>query len=214
MDQCDILISESQERMLIVANIQNVKEINEIFNKWDLESVTIGNITLDGKYSVYNSDDLLYTEKMANMKDITQTWTMEGTCPISSCKKLRNMDLWKVYDSTVGNRTIKGPDKPESYAVLSIPENGKTLVVTWGSNFYICHNKMLEVGGTAHCIVNCLNYGHPKDSLGALAGMVETLSKECKRHHIPVVGGNVSLYNSTDDKSISPTPVLLMVGFL
>ena len=153
MEPCNILTSESQERMLIVANIQNVQEINEIFNKWDLEYATIGNITLDGKYSVYNSDELLYTEKMANMKDITQTWTMEGTCPGSSCKKLKNMDLWKVYDSTVGNRTIKGPDKPESYAVLSIPENGKSLVLTWGSNFYICHNKMLEVGGRPLCIV-------------------------------------------------------------
>jgi len=44
--------------------------------------------------------------------------------------------------------------------------------------------------------------------------MVQTLSKECKRHKVPVVGGNVSLYNSTDNKSITPTPVLLMMGLL
>ena len=102
----------------------------------------------------------------------------------------------------------------EDHAILDIPENGKRIVLTWGQDFNICHNKMLQLGGKPLCIVNCLNYGHPKDSLGALANTVQTLTKECQRFNIPVVGGNVSLYNSTDDVSITPTPVLLMMGIL
>ena len=41
------------------------------------------------------------------------------------------MHKWQVYDSTVGNRTIKGPDKPCSYAILDIYEVCKQLILTW-----------------------------------------------------------------------------------
>ena len=73
---------------------------------------------------------------------------------------------------------------------------------------------MRELVAKPLCVVNCLNYGHPKDSLINLVSFIKSLTKECEQHHIPVVGGNVSLYNSTDDKSITPTPVLLMMGIL
>jgi phosphoribosylformylglycinamidine (FGAM) synthase-like amidotransferase family enzyme/selenophosphate synthetase-related protein len=214
MDPCNILISESQERMLIVAEQENIENIKEIFNKWDLESAVIGAITDSGMYSVYNMCELLYTESMANSKDITQDWELTDCCNLTSNIKVKNMDLWKVYDSTVGNRTLKGPDKSESYAILDIPENGKQLVLTWAQEFSICHKKMIELTATPLCIVNCLNYGHPKDSLKELIKMTENLTIDCTLHQIPVVGGNVSLYNSTDDKSITPTPVLLMLGIL
>ena len=220
MEPCNILISESQERMLIIANKENVQEIKEIFEKWDLEYSIIGHITLDGKYSVYNKQDLLYTENMSCAKDIIQDWPLEKNVNKSSLAPANNLDLRKQYDSTVGNRTLTDhnksnePDKSNNYAILDIPENGKKVALTWGQDFYACHNKMLQLGAKPLCLVNCLNYGHPKDSLGSLVNTVETLTKECKRFSVPVVGGNVSLYNSTDDKSITPTPVLLMLGIL
>ena len=42
-----------------------------------------------------------------------------------------DMKRWSVYDSTVGNRTIKGPDKPGSYSIIDIYENNKKLYLTW-----------------------------------------------------------------------------------
>ena len=88
MEPCNILISESQERMLIVAEEENVDAIAAILNKWDLEFANIGKITLSGKYSVYNETILQYEEKMVNARDITQDWdlrrvirnTCGGTC--------------------------------------------------------------------------------------------------------------------------------------
>ena len=62
------------------------------------------------------------------------------------------------------------------------------------------------------CIVNCLNFGDPKDSLQDFKNTIDNLTNRCKEHHIPVVGGNVSLYNTTGDTSIRPTPILLMMG--
>ena len=62
------------------------------------------------------------------------------------------------------------------------------------------------------CIVNCLNFGDPKYSLYDLKQTVDDLSSKCKKYNIPVVGGNVSLYNTTKQSSIRPTPILLMLG--
>ena len=56
--------------------------------------------------------------------------------------KVRNPELWRQYDITVGNRTIKGPDKHGSYSVLDIPEANKKLVLTWGETFNECYVEM------------------------------------------------------------------------
>ena len=70
----------------------------------------------------------------------------------------------------------------------------------------------MELQGKPLCIVNCLNYGHPRDSMLEFVQYTKNLSQFCRTNNIPVVGGNVSLYNSTDDVSIRPTPILLMLG--
>ena len=223
MTPLNILISESQERMLIIATENNKNEIFQIFNKWDLEYAVIGETNLSGKYSLYYEEEFLYSDKMSNCKDIIHDWNTDlhdinnelksNELP-NSVEKVKNMNLWKVYDSTVGNRTIKGPNMPGSYSIINIPENDTKLVLTWAENFNNCYLKMIELVAEPLCVVNCLNFGHPKDSIGDFAYVVKNLSEQCKKYNIPVVGGNVSLYNSTDDKSIRPTPVLLMMGII
>lgn len=210
MEPHNILISESQERMLLVAEPENVDRINAIFQHWDLESAVVGEITEDGRYSVYLGDELLYTETIQSNSDIVQHWDL--TPPVNRTgTKVHDPELWTVYDSTVGNRTVKGPDQNGSYAVLNIKENNTELCLTWG-DFDECREMLGELKAKPLCIVNCLNYGHPKDSLGSLVSTVQQLTHKCERYNIPVVGGNVSLYNSTDDQSIIPTPVIVMLG--
>ena len=55
-------------------------------------------------------------------------------------------------------------------------------------------------------LINYLNYGHPKDSILELKNYLENVTVLCKKYDIPIVGGNVSLYNSTNDISIKPSP--------
>ena len=50
--------------------------------------------------------------------------------------------------------------------------------------------------------------------MGDFSNVVEKLKNDCIKYKIPVVGGNVSLYNATDNISIKPTPILLMVSLL
>ena len=64
------------------------------------------------------------------------------------------------------------------------------------------------------CVVNCLNYGDPKDSLSDLSRDIEQMSSICKQKDIPVVGGNVSLYNTTGNSSIWSTPMIVLAGIV
>jgi len=214
MNYSDILISESQERMLLVCSHQEKQKIFDIFEKWDLEYAVVGEVDVSGKYSVSHGDVNLFQEEMSFFADVQEDWNLPR--PQKDLKtppqKQHNMNLWKVYDSTIGNRTIKGPDQEGSYAVLDIYENNKKLHISWGTSYDECHNYFTTKQIKPLAIVNCLNYGHPQSALGDLVNLINDVSRKGKRDHIPVIGGNVSLYNSTDGKNIYPTPVLVMVG--
>jgi len=215
---CEIMISESQERMLLVADEENAPKIFEIFEKWDLECAVIGEVTLDETYSIYDQDILLYEKKLSE-NDITQDWPNCGSHWSSEAlkmEKIKDKSLWQVYDSTVGNRTINGPDQDGSYAILHIREINKNIYLTWAESFEECFFKMKDLGAKPLCLVNCLNFGHPKSEMTHFVETIEELSRLCKMFDVPVVGGNVSLYNCTtgddSEKSIRPTPILLMLG--
>ena len=216
MEFNNILISESQERMLIVANETNLPKINEIFEKWDLEYAVIGKTNNSSKYQVYHNNKLLYSDNISNLdspEDYVNIPTKYTKVNQTHPTKIKNPHLWTVYDSTVGNRTLKGPDKPGHYAILDIYEVNKQLILTWGETFDKCYEKMkLFENVKPLCIVNCLNYGDPKYSLYDLKETIDDLATKCKKNNIPIVGGNVSLYNTTNTQSIRPTPILLMLS--
>ena len=216
MEPVNILISESQERMLIVCQKQNIEQIMKIFQKWDLESFIIGETNSTGNYDVYCEKNLLYSKPMNSFTDVhdyiditTQHKYKESVSPF----KNKNMNLWSVYDSTVGNRTIKGPDQPGSYSIIDIPEVNKKLVLTWGEHFSECYDFLTSFEGVKPlCVVNCLNFGDPNLCLTDFVATVDELRRFCKSYKVPIVGGNVSLYNTPGFQSIRPTPVLLFLG--
>lgn len=216
MEHSNILISESQERMLIVCRQENINEIKQIFKKWDLEHSVIGKTNTSGNYTVYNENRQLYCKKMSSFNDIHDYSCLpfkEVDETDSESIIVKNKNLWKVYDSTVGNRTIKGPDTSGHFAILDIFEINKQLILTWGETFSECYKTMCEFEGVKPlCIVDCLNYGHPKECMPRFKIMLDNLNKKCIEHNIPIVGGNVSLYNSTGFNSIKDTPILIMMG--
>tara|TARA_B110000495_G_scaffold197392_1_gene207584 strand:+ start:475 stop:2703 length:2229 start_codon:yes stop_codon:yes gene_type:complete len=214
MEPVNILISESQERMLIVCKEEHKNDIFSIFETWDLEYAHIGSVNTTGEYKIQNSSETLFTRTLTNLKDITQEWKLARVPKSLPPQKIKLKKLWEQYDSSVGNRTIKGPESNGSYAILDIYENNTKLILTWDSSCSVCADKIKELGGKPLCLVNCLNYGHPEDSLGNLVDDVTEMTTFTKQNNIPVVGGNVSLYNTTDGNSIPPTPIILMMGLI
>tara|TARA_B100001741_G_C16518388_1_gene583452 strand:- start:915 stop:1619 length:705 start_codon:yes stop_codon:yes gene_type:complete len=217
MEYSNILVSESQERMLIVCKSNNLEKVANIFKKWDLEYSVIGKTTMDGKYHVYYDTKQLYTEYFKNFKDVNDYTNIPNEIihykneakPI----KVRMGHLWQKYDSTVGNRTIKGPDKSGQFAILDIYEVNKQLILTWGESFDEAYDMMKKFEGIKPlCIVNCLNFGDPKYSLNDFKNTIDDMKINCSLYNVPVVGGNVSLYNTTGGESIYPTPIIVMMG--
>ena len=212
LSHSDILISESQERMLLVCNENNYDDIVKICNKWDLEVVEVGRVTNDGNYSVYNDNILVYNTEIDNFTSIEQDWKLKPYTE-RRVKKLRtSTQLWEQYDNTLNGRTIKGPLEPGSYAIIDIHEIGKKLYITWGGSVDECNDKMSNFQVKRKALVNCLNFGHPKDCMKEFSDAVTKLKQASLRYCAPVVGGNVSLYNCTDGVSIPPSPMFMMVA--
>ena len=227
----ELLLSETQERMMIVAKKENREKIFEIFKKWDLEVCVIGTVTEDGHYTLVTDEGKISSEYGEIFPDVEEDWefkkpSVQSSEYVKAPKELVE-SIWKQYDWMVGTRTKKGPNKSGFYSVLDIPEIGKEIVISWSSDegkshlnaksgieyaFMNCLNSMQELNAAPLGLANCLNFGHPKDSMNDFSDTLDKLSELCIKHNVPVVGGNVSLYNSYDEKSIKPTPVLVMVG--
>ena len=214
LDNYSILASESQERMLIICKESNYDRIFDILNKWDLESNIIGKVTNNGYYNVYNNNHLVYSEDFINLKEEDNQVKLKYNKNIHQVKKIKDNKLWESYDSSIGSRTIKGPDKPGSYSILDIYEINKKLIITWSNDVERCYNKIIELNGKPLGIVNGLNFGDPLTCMGDFKNYIELMNKKCKEFNVPILGGNVSMYNTSDDIDISPTIVIVMVGLI
>src|SRR5206468_9911897 len=81
---------------------------------------------------------------------------------------------------------------------------------------YECAANLAAVGAEPLGLTNCLNFGNPEKRHVAwqLERAIAGLGDACRALHVPVVVGNVSLYNESPDGPIYPTPVVGMVGEL
>ena len=73
---------------------------------------------------------------------------------------------------------------------------------------------MIELNGKPLGIVNCLNFGDPLTCIGDFESYVNNMNKECIEYDIPILGGNVSMYNSFDNIDIPPSVVIVMIGLI
>jgi phosphoribosylformylglycinamidine (FGAM) synthase-like amidotransferase family enzyme/selenophosphate synthetase-related protein len=220
MDNSDILISEAQERMLIVVKEENINKVKEIFDKYDLENVVIGKTNCSGCYKIFKNKKLIYIENFKNFETPEINYPQKLTVVKDKGGHfISNSELFSQYDSTIGCRTIYGrndikcTDK-QTYSILEIPEANEEVCITFGNTFDDCYKIAIKLNYKPKCILNCLNYGVPNDIINNLRTFMEDLNKKCFEHDIPIIGGNVSLYNKTGDKNISDTPQLVMISLL
>ncbi|MBI1957123.1 MAG: phosphoribosylformylglycinamidine synthase subunit PurL [Candidatus Niyogibacteria bacterium] len=232
----EFLLSESQERMLIVGKRECRDAILRQFKKWDLEAHVIGAVTDDGNYTVVHDEgrrknieapmDFEEIFPDVHEKHELKPWQAQKSIHQNPPAKLKQ-EIWHQYDWMVGVRTLKGPDQKGSYAIFDIPEIDGELIVSWSSDegradkdpaqgieyaFDRCYSTIKKLGAKPLGLTNCLNFGHPRDSMGVFAQTIDALSARCREKRVPIVGGNVSLYNASGAHSIKPTPILVMAG--
>jgi phosphoribosylformylglycinamidine synthase len=137
--------------------------------------------------------------------------------------------VFEQYDPVVQSRTVRRPDEADA-AVLAL-DDGSAIAVSIDGNgrrvacdprqgaaeaVYECAANLACVGAEPLGLTNCLNFGNPEKPHVAwqLTEAVEGLAEACEALDIPVVGGNVSLYNEAPTGPIFPTPVVGIVGKL
>ena len=253
MTPYEMMLSESQERMLIVLEDGKEQEAKKIFDKWDLDFVIIGkttntkNLTLKFNNKIVGeipiealaSNAPQYDRKWSkskppknkvNLKDLKKIRIEDALLKILSSPNHSNKSwITKQYDQSVMCDTIQksGSDA----AIIRIHNKSKAIAVSvdssanyckshpvTGGKQIVCENwrNLIAVGAKPLAITNCLNFGNPENKfvMGEFAECLNGIKEACEFLNYPVVSGNVSFYNGTNNKSIYPTPVIGGIGLI
>ena len=252
MEPFEIMVSESQERMLAVVEPDRAGQVEEICEKWQTGFAVVGEVTDSGSFTVTSGGETVGGMAVGDLVDGCPTYDLDpaeptewpypndgaldpGASPdeillalLASPTIASKEWAFDQYDSIVGSRTVVRPG-PADAAVLALPEAATAIAVAidgsgrrvacepWAGTVGVvleCAANLACVGAEPLGLTNCLNFGNPEKPTVAwqLTRSVEGLGDACRALGVPVVGGNVSLYNETSSGPIYPTPVIGMVG--
>jgi len=160
----------------------------------------------------------------------------DSDCIENLIKLISNHDLcsrkwiWEQYDHMVMGDTIGMPGSESGVVRIHGSDNQALAITTDCTPRYCeadakiggmqavaeCFRNLCSVGALPLAITDCLNFGNPENSIvmGQIVSAIDGISSACKTLSMPVVAGNVSLYNETDGKSIPPTPQIGAVGLI
>jgi phosphoribosylformylglycinamidine synthase len=257
MTPYEVMLSESQERMVIVAKTGREQEVLDIFHKWDLDAAVIGQVTGTGRVRLFD-----HGVQVADMpvKPLTES------APIYDrpTKRPAGLDALQAFDpltlpapKDLGEATLALLARPTvaskewvfsqydhmvrlggallpgrgDAAVVRVECSKKGLAMKSDCNSGFVFLDPYEgarlalaevtrnvscVGGEPLGITDCLNFGNPEkpEIMWQFAEATRGLAAACRELNVPIVSGNVSLYNETDGKAIQPTPMLGAVGLL
>lgn len=251
----EIMLSESQERMLLVIAPQDEKPVKEIFTRWGVEAAVIGRVTADGIYRVRDGENIVAAVPVKALTDSPvcypeqrepeyveqlRSWTPDDlSIPENFDQVLQKLLaspniaskewVYTQYDHTVQLNTVVGPGADA--AVLRIKGTEKGIAITTDGNPRYCYldpraggaiavaeaaRNLSCVGAEPLGLTDGLNFGNPEkpEIFWQFCQAVDGISEACRTLEIPVVGGNVSLYNETRGEAIYPSPIIGMVGLL
>ena len=253
MTPYEIMLSESQERMLLILNPDKKENAEKIFKKWNLDFSIIGkttnskklilklsdNIVADLPLSSLSSDVPIYDRKWKKnilpknseeLKKNTKINILDSLKQILSTPNNSEKSwVWEQYDSTVMADTIIKPGGDAAVVRIHGKNKGIAMTIDSSANYCLAHplsggkqivcevwRNLISVGSLPIAITNCLNFGNPEKDIvmGQFVECVDGISQACTYLDFPVVSGNVSFYNETQHKPISPTPTIGGVGLI
>jgi phosphoribosylformylglycinamidine synthase len=261
MEPFEIMISESQERMLCVVSPARLEEVLAVCERWETTATPIGEVTESAHLRVLDGEQLAGDMLVSALVDECPLYDLEPREPeerlaafaglpaklapdaspdqsmralLGSANVASRRWAFEQYDCLVGSRTARRPQESDA-AVLRLAwedrDTGRGLAVSIDGNGrrvacdpYIgaaeavceCAANLACAGAQPLGLTNCLNFGNPEKPHVAwqLTHAVEGLGAACNAFGVPVVGGNVSLYNEGLAGPIYPTPIVGMVGEL
>ena len=256
MTPYEILLSESQERMLFVIEPGHEKEAFAVLEKWGLDAAIIGEVIKDSCVRIEFEEkevvnlpifpvvdgalDLIRPSKRPAYLDEVEQVNLADLPDISNGntaikKLLASLNIaskewvFEQYDHMVRLNTLVMPGSDA--AVLRIKDTQKAVAISVDCNSRYCYLNPYEGAAIAVAeacrnvvcsgakpigLTNCLNFGNPEkpEIMWQLQQAVEGMGDACRFFDIPVVSGNVSLYNETKGNAIYPTPTVAVVGLI
>ena len=229
----EIMISESQERMVAVVRPQMLDAVAAVCARWELACTPIGEVTDTGQLRALWNDDVVGDISASLLTDECPRYEVTqapGTRERTSWPQAQPADLsalvYEQYDQLVGSRTVRRPGldaavlrlRPSMRGIavaLQGPQPGEMDAFAAGVQAVLgAARNVACAGGEPIGLTDCLNFGNPEKPEIAyeLAQAIEGIAQAADALGIPVVSGNVSLYNETDGRPIPPTPVVGCVG--
>jgi len=277
MTPYDVMLSESQERMLIIAKRERVDDVRLLFERWELHCVPIGIVTDDGMATVRDSDRVVARLPVALLSEPPQ-YVRDGVKPrwleelqsydlnalpdlaaggskldagsasrvglpasslqpptsalltlLSTPEIASKRSVWRQYDHQVLTNTVVGPGSDA--AVLRIKGTPRAIALATDGDGRACcldpfaggalavaeaARNVVCAGAEPVALTDCLNFGNPEkpEVYYQLEQCVRGMVAACEALDVPVVSGNVSLYNETSGVAVYPTPVVGMLGLI
>ncbi|MEI7616505.1 MAG: phosphoribosylformylglycinamidine synthase subunit PurL, partial [Actinomycetota bacterium] len=257
----EIMISESQERMLALVDPKRLSDVKAVCDKWNINCERIGIVTDSGLYRILKGGELLgeipvktltddapiyhhksekpkYIDELnkylltdADLSDLLNKFSHNEILKkiISSPNICSKKWVWEQYDHMVQTNTALLPGHDS--AVIRIKGTSKAIAFSCDGNGRYCYldpykGAMIAVAETARnlacCgalpmgLTDCLNYGNPEKPgiFWQFKNSIDGIIKACETLDIPVISGNVSLYNESFGKAVYPTPVIGTAGLI
>ncbi|MBL9074902.1 phosphoribosylformylglycinamidine synthase subunit PurL [Tabrizicola sp.] len=250
MTAYEMMLSESQERMLMVLKPEMEAEARAIFVKWDLDFAIVGETIPEDRFLILHGNevkaDIPLSKLSSSAPEYDRPWVpspapaplphLPAITPIAALKALIGSPshahkgwVYEQYDSQVGADTVLPPGA--GAGVVRVHGTGKLLAFT--SNVtprYVkanpfeggkqavaeAYRNLVAVGARPLATTDNLNFGNPEkpEIMGQFVGALEGIGAAVKALDMPIVSGNVSLYNETDGSGILPTPTIGAVGIM
>ncbi len=252
MTAYEMMLSESQERMLMVLKPELEAEARAVFVKWDLDFAIVGETIAEDRFLILHNGEVKADLPLATLAgsapEYDRPWVATPAAeqltdadvptidPIDGLKGLISSPnyagkqwVYEQYDTTVMGDTARRPgvgsglirvhgtekmlaftsDVTPRYVKANPVEGGKQAVAE-------AYRNLTAVGATPLASTDNLNFGNPEkpEIMGQFVGAIEGIGEAVAALDMPIVSGNVSLYNETDGQGILPTPTIGAVGLI
>ncbi|HEX4746570.1 MAG TPA: phosphoribosylformylglycinamidine synthase subunit PurL [Gaiellaceae bacterium] len=250
MEPWEVMISESQERMIAIVRPQMLEAVEVVLDRWELHHAVIGEVTDTGELRALWEDEVVGQIPARLLTDECPRYEVErqrrpppperdvvdapgasdALVELLGSPALRSREfVYRRYDQLVGSRTVRRPGLDA--AVLRLRPSLRGLAVSLDGQGRVARldpftggalavleaaRNVACVGGEPIGFTDCLNLGNPeKPDIGwELAEAIDGIAAACHALDVPVVSGNVSLYNETNGRAIHPSPVVGAVGLI
>ena len=250
MTAYEMMLSESQERMLMVLKPELEAEAKAVFDKWDLDFAIVGETIAEDRFLVtHNGEvkaDLPLKALSGTAPEYDRPWVeTPAAAPLTDAPSVDAADalvkligtpnyssrrwVYEQYDhmvmadtvvrpgSDAGVVRVHGTEKAVAFTSDVTPRYCKANPVEGGKQAVAeAYRNLCATGAKPLATTDNLNFGNPEkpEIMGQFVGCIKGIGEAVKALDMPIVSGNVSLYNETDGVGILPTPTIGAVGLL